>query len=288
MVVVDRLTKYGHFLALSHPFSFLTIAQKQDLHLGAQLRHSTTYHPQTNSLTEVVNKCLEGYMRCMSSERPTDWVLWMPLAEWWYNTTYHTAVQCTPYDALYGQKIPHHMSYLVGSSLVATVDRSLQHREVARAQERMRQMADRKRFDREFKMGDFVYLKLQPYRQHSLREGGNQKMAPRYFGPYPVAGKFGKVAYKLTLPEDSRIHPTFHVSKLKKHIGAAPSSTILPPIDVDGNLRKIPIRVLEMRVVKRGNQATTEVLVGWANPFPKDATWENLVDLKKKYALFDP
>lgn len=90
---------------------------------------------------------MEGYLRCMTGERPQDCVRWLPLAEWWYNLTFHSAIQCTPYEALYGQIPPHHTPYLAGASLVTKVDRSLQHREAARqllkfylrrAQDRMR------------------------------------------------------------------------------------------------------------------------------------------------------
>lgn len=83
---------------------------------------------------------------------------------------------------------------------------------VKRAQDRMKRMNDKGRSDRVFQVRDLVYLKLQPYRQHSLKGRGNQKLGPRYFGPYSVAAKRGQVAYTLTLSEGARIHPTFHVS----------------------------------------------------------------------------
>jgi hypothetical protein len=94
MVIVDRLTKYAHFCPLSHPFKANTFATAfmetvQKLHgspkiivsdrdpiftghfwtelfscLGTQLAHSSSYHPQSDGQTEIVNKCLEGYLRC--------------------------------------------------------------------------------------------------------------------------------------------------------------------------------------------------------------------------------
>lgn len=133
---------------------------------------------------------------------------------------------------------------------MATVDRTLQHREamrqvlkfhLTRAQDRMKQMANKHRSEREFQVGDLVYLKFQPYRQHSLRKFKNQKLSPRYFKPFPVEARVGQVSYKLSLPPNARIHSTFHVSQLKKHIGSAVSASTLPPMGSDGALLKTPI-----------------------------------------------
>jgi hypothetical protein len=99
MVIVDRLTKYTHFCALSHPFkasivftAFMEIVQK--LHgsskiivsdrdpiftghfwielfscLGTQLAHNSSYHPQSDGQTEIVNICLEGYLHFFVSNK---------------------------------------------------------------------------------------------------------------------------------------------------------------------------------------------------------------------------
>ena len=127
-VVVDRLSKYAHFMVLSHPFTALDVAQIYLDHVfklhgmphsivsdrdpvflsqfwqalfsvqGVNLCLSSSYHPQTDGQTEVVNRCLETYLRCMCSHSPMDWCRWLPLAKWWYNTTFHTSTQHTPYE----------------------------------------------------------------------------------------------------------------------------------------------------------------------------------------------
>jgi hypothetical protein len=76
----------------------------------------------------------------------------------------------------------------------------------------MKRQADKGRSERQFQVGDQVYLKLQPYVQSSLAPRSNQKLAFKFFGPYPVVRRIGSVAYKLKLPDDSSIHPVFHVS----------------------------------------------------------------------------
>ena len=92
---------------------------------------SSAYHPQTDGQSEVVNKCLETCLRCMVGECPKDWIKWLPLAEWWYNTNFHCVIQTTPYHAVYGQVAPVHLPYILGNYMVEAVHRSLQTREVA-------------------------------------------------------------------------------------------------------------------------------------------------------------
>ena len=196
--------------------------------LGATLKLSTAYHPQTDGQTEVTNMSLETYPMCMSSECPKDWCKWLPLAKWWYNTTHHTTLNTTPYQAMYGQAPPIHMSYILGDSKVEALDRSLQQRETAikllkfhllRAQQRMKHQADKGRSDKQFQLDDFVYLKLQPYRQKSIINRACLTLFTKYCGPYRMIAKIGQVAYQLELPPETKIPSIFHVSQFKKHVG---------------------------------------------------------------------
>ena len=76
-----------------------------------------------------MNGCLEGYLRCVLGQYPHSWAKWLPLAEYWYNISYHFAINSTPYVVVYGQPPPIHLPYLAGESQVGAVDRSLQARE---------------------------------------------------------------------------------------------------------------------------------------------------------------
>ena len=72
-----------------------------------------------------MNKCLEGYLRCVSGQTPHGWIKWLSLAEYWYNTNYYSALEITHFQALYGIPPPIHVPYLAGDSLIATVDQLL-------------------------------------------------------------------------------------------------------------------------------------------------------------------
>jgi len=86
-----------------------------------------------------------------------------------------------------------------------------------------------------FEVGDLVFLKLQPYRQLSLKKSGAENLKPHFYGHYRVIMRVGEVAYKLELPEGSRIHNIFHVSCLKKALGQHIIASVdLPPLDEEG------------------------------------------------------
>jgi hypothetical protein len=101
-----------------------------------------------------------------------------------------------------------------------------------RANVRMKNQADKGRTERSFEVGDLVFLKLQPYIQSSLAPRANQKLAFKFFGPFSVVQKVGSVAYKLALPPSSSVHPVFHVSQLKKAVGASVAVSSSLPDDM--------------------------------------------------------
>lgn len=157
------------------------------------------------------------------------------------------------------------------------------------AQNRMKFFDDKNREEREFQVGEMVYLKLQPFRQNSVSLRKNLKLSSRYYGPYLIIERIGKVAYKLDLPNSYKIHPVFHVSLLKKYLG---KDTVpvreLPGTDVDGLFQIEPCAVLNTRFVCHAGLEVPQLLVQWLSSAPEIATWEDLNFLRKKFRSFDP
>ena len=262
---------------------------------GTVLKKSTAYHPQTDGQTEVVNRCLESFLRCFAGRRPTSWMQWLPWAEYWYNTSYHSATKTTPFKAVYGRDPPALLRYGDTPSANGMVEELLKDRDgllmelkenLEIAQNHMKKAADKHRRDVEFKVDDWVYLKLRPYRQGSLALRRNEKLSQRYYGPYQVISRIGSVAYKLKLPEHSRIHPVFHVSQLKEAVPPAFAPQELPRVLTPGlEWASEPEKLLDIR--KSETTEGAEVLVQWSGLSVSEATWEPLVVLVKQFPLFD-
>ncbi|CAM8991067.1 unnamed protein product [Rhodiola kirilowii] len=290
LVVVDRLTKYGHCSALSAGFAaesvarvfvrdvyrlhglpasivsdrdpvFMSMFWKELFKLqGTRLSHSSAYHPQTDGQTEVLNRVLEDYLCCYVNENQTNWPELLPWAELHYNTAQHTATGFTPFEVVYGQTPLALKDYVPGQSALASVDQLLTQRShlmtelkanLARARHRMVQQANKNRRDIEFRVGDWVYVKLQPYRQTSGRNQRCSKLAKRFYGPFQNLARIRQVAYKLQLPEQAKIHNVFHVSILKRcRDPSAPCNISLPDCLIAGHPIVQPDKVLALRQVK--------------------------------------
>ncbi|KAH9802499.1 Integrase catalytic domain-containing protein [Citrus sinensis] len=259
LVVVDRLTKYAHFIEVSHPFTAkkraevfvdrvaqlhgvpCTIVSDHDVVFtnkfwkeffklqGMQLKMSSAYHPETDGQTEVVNRSLH-------------------------------AIGLTPFQALYGRPPPSVSRYIPGTSNVHKVDKELMSKDdllkllkqnLEMAKNRMKQQTDRHRRDVQFDIGDLVYLKLQPFRQQSVFKRANQKLASKYYGDGEVP-----------------LYTTPHVSD-------------------DGILELQPAAVKDFRWVKRTGKLHMEVLVHSSHLPEEEATWESVDQVKQQFPDFD-
>ncbi|KAK2389125.1 hypothetical protein QL285_062745 [Trifolium repens] len=326
LVVVDRLSKYAHFIPLKHPYTARSIAEtfcKEIIRLhgipltivsdrdpifmssfwkeifkmqGTQLKFSSAYHPESDGQTEVVNRCLETYLRCFISDQPRTWVSWVHWAEYWFNTTFHSSTEKTPFEIVYGRPPPTLTRWLQGETRVEAVQRDLIDRDEAlrqlksqllRAQEKMKHRADRKRTDRSYEVGEWVFVKLRAHRQKSVVTRINAKLAARYYGPYPIVERVGAVAYKLKLPEGSKVHPVFHVSLLKKAVGEYQDDEELPDM-LEGEQIEIyePENVLASRKVQQKGESIQQFLIKWKGKTAEEATWEEAIMLKSQFPKF--
>lgn len=230
-------------------------------------------------------------MRCAVHDSPTTWKSWLSLAELWYNSSLHSSLGCSPFKALYGYEpnvglattVPETTSPAVADTVV-TREQQLEALRInlSRAQNRMKLLADKKRTDFQFQVGDQVLLKLQPYTQSSVANRPYPKLAFKYFGPYTVLEHVGVVAYRLALPADSLIHPVFHISQLKPYItDYSPVFDTLPVVtDLEA---AVPQAVVDRRLVKKGNSAIPQVQVTWTKFPPTIKTWEDYNVLRQRF-----
>ena len=146
MVMVDRLSKYAHFMPLKHPYTAVSVAKcflnnVMKLHgmplsivsdrdkifistfwksmfklHGTTLCYSSSYHPQSNGQTKVVNRTLEQHLRCFSYDQPKGWMEWLAWAEYGYNMAVHSATKVSRFEAVYGVPPPSMTSYIPGTT----------------------------------------------------------------------------------------------------------------------------------------------------------------------------
>ncbi|GJS47909.1 ty3-gypsy retrotransposon protein [Tanacetum coccineum] len=252
---------------------------------------------KTDGQTEVVNRCLEQYLRAMVSNRPQQWVRYLPWAEYCYNSSYHSSIKMSPFQALYGRLPLTVVPYPPGSSKVAAVDDLLRERDgllqqlkdnLLSAKQRMECKANCKRRDVEFNVGDMVLVKLQPYRQITLAKRLSNKLAKRYYGPYKVEARVGKVAYRLALPPSSKIHPVFHVSILKAFVGDDNGIVADFPEELhDGQPVEQPLAICGSRRVLQNGSPAEQILVQWVGGSPDEATWEWLSEFQTTYPAYN-
>ena len=184
-----------------------------------------------------------------------------------------------------------------GTSSVDMVDEVLSQRDevlkllrrkLLKAQQKMKLTADARRPSQEFNVGDWVLVKLRPHRQTSASETSHSKLAKRYYGPFEVVEKMGKVAYHLRLPSHSRIHPVFHVSLLKAFVGD-PTTTSTDPLPAMTNDEPAtaPVIILDSRLVPSDDGPRRMVLVQGTGLSSDDASWEDWQQLKECHNLED-
>ncbi|GJU10214.1 putative reverse transcriptase domain-containing protein [Tanacetum coccineum] len=258
-IIVDRLTKSAHFLAIREDYSTQKLAKIYIDEIVA--RHGDVH---------------------------------LPLAEFSYNNSYHSSIRCALFEALYGRKCRSPVLWaeigensLIGPELVQeTTDKVVLIKEKLKAsRDRQKSYADNRRKPLEFDVGDRVMLKVSPWKG-VIHFGKKGKLAPRYVGPFEILERIGPVAYRLRLPEElSGVHDTFHVSNLKKCLADASLHVPLDEIKVDKTLRFVeePVEIMDREVKRLKRSKISLVKVRWNSKRGPEFTWEREDYMKSKY-----
>ncbi|GJX71300.1 reverse transcriptase domain-containing protein [Tanacetum coccineum] len=296
-VVVDRLTKSAHFLAIHKDYSTEKLArlytdeivtrhgvyvsiildcvarftsrlwQTFQKALGTRLDMSMAYHPQTDGQSERTIQTLEDMLRACVIDFGGSWDVHLPLAEFSYNNSYHTSIRCAPFKALYGRKCRSHV-------LWAEI-----------GEDRQKSYADSGRKMKEYEVRKSVLLKVSPWKG-VMRFEKKGKLTPRYVRPFEILKRIGPVAYRLRFPEELiGVHDTFHVSNLKKCLGNANLHVPLNEIKIDKTLRFVeePVEIMDREVKSLKRSRIPLVKVRWNSKRGPEFTWEREDYMKSKY-----
>ena len=268
-VIVDRLTKPSHFLAVRLDYSTdrlveLYVSEIVRLHgiplsivsdhdprftsrfwkklqsaFGMRMNFTTAFHPQTNGQSERVIQVLEDMLRGCVLDFSGSWDRYIPLMEFAYNNSYQSSIGMAPYEALYGRRcrtptcwteLDEHK--IIGPDLVKDTKEKVQiiQQRLKTANDRQRSYANLKRKDIKFEVGDRLFLKVSPWKK-ILCFGRKGKMSPRLIGPYEILERVRPIAYRLTLPLGiAKLHYVFHVSMLRRY--RSDTSHIFPVQDI--------------------------------------------------------
>ncbi|GJU29302.1 putative reverse transcriptase domain-containing protein [Tanacetum coccineum] len=260
-VIVNRLTKFAYFLPMREDYKMdrwarlylneivarhdvsISIISDRDSHftsrfcqsmqeaLGTCLDMSTAYHPQTDGQSERIIHTLEDILRAYVLDFEGSWDVHLSLVEFSYNNSYHSSIKAR----------------------------------LKAARDHQKSYADKMRKPLEFSVGDYVLLKVSPWKG-VVHFGKKEKLACRFVRPFEIIKKVGPVAYRLDLPEElDGVHDTFHVSNLKKCLDDPTQQVPLDEIHVDANLNFVekPVEILEREFKKLKRSKISIVKVRW-------------------------
>ena len=320
-VVVDRLTKYAHFVPT---VKTLTAEQLATLFLDHIFKHhglphdivsdrgsvftskfwkrftslckihsnlSTAFHPQTDGQTERVNAILEQYLRIYSNYQQNDWSDLLPLAQFSYNNAVHTSTNTSPFFANFGYHPTLELNNLT-TVLVPSAENRIQllqqthqflKQNIAKANADMALHHDRRILQSpSFKVNDLVWLI-----HHQVKTSRPcAKLDNKRLGPFKIIQEISKIAFKLELPLSMKIHPVFHISHLEPHIHNDIPNRIQPPpppIIVNQEQEWEVEEILDSKKFHR----TIKYLIKWKGYSTADNSWEPINNLSSCKNMVD-
>ncbi|GJT85348.1 putative reverse transcriptase domain-containing protein [Tanacetum coccineum] len=302
LVIVDRLTKYAHFLPMREddmleklmrqylkevvsrhgvPVSIISDRDGRftshfwksfNKALGARLDMSTTYHPETDGQSERTIQTLEDMLRACVLDFGKGWDRHLPLVEFSYNNSYHTNIKAAPFEALYRCKCQSPICWVeVGDSQLTgpeinyeTTEKIVQIKSrIQAARDRQKSYDDVRRKPLEFQVGDKFMLKVSPWKG-VIRFDKRGKLNPRYIVPFRIIDKKCMTDEPLAIPLDE--------------------------IQVDDKLHFIeePVKIMDREFKRLKQSHILIVKIRWNSRRGLEFTWEREDQMQKKYPHLFP
>ncbi len=251
LVVVDRFTKMAHFVACDNSLTaeklagimlkevflrhglpdrivsdrgseFASKLWKEVLkRLSVSRDLSTAFHPQTDGQTERVNQTLEHFIRHYCNYQQDDWNSLLPMAEFSYNNSKHSATNQSPFFVAYGynprfevQGAFANAESFAGAALATSWEsrwKEIEEQQV-KAQEKMKVYYDKHRAEPpSYKVGDLVWVDAKNIRT----DRPTKKLEDKRIGPLPITEKISTHAYRVKLPKGLLVHDVFSIDLLE-------------------------------------------------------------------------
>ena len=318
LTVVCRLSKQAHFIALHTTSTAVDVARlflsnifrlhglpssvvsdrdpkfvshfwKETMKLlGIESAMSSSYHPQTDGQSEIINRQIEQMLRCYMNYKMDNWHDILPLLEFAYNDSVSQSTSFTPFYLNYGfHPTSHSLIGPLPASSVPTSSEFVDHLRMVvsaakdsleAAKQRAVRNANRHRREVSYDEGDLVLVSSAHVMTDTLKQRPSYKFQPRFFGPFKIRKRIGPVAYRLDLPPSCQFHPTVHVSRLKRYVESSssqrPTPVVPEPYLVDGNEYYQVEAVLDHRIRGRGRNKHVQYLVKWKGYPESDNSWE--------------
>ena len=257
MVIVDRFTKVAHFiptyktltgeeaakLFLSHVVKLHGFPEElvtdRDIRfqskfwqtiqhiLGAQLSYSSANHPESDGQLERTIQTVNRLLRSYTHNDPTNWVELLPMLEFSYNSTYHSAIKTTPFTADIGRNPtvpPFQSAYQFDRQSFKATDLAEKLKGVhARtqqflvdAQHEQERWANRTREEITYEVGDWILLHRDAYAPATEAKNRYLKLQQVYYGPFKIVKKISDQAFEVDIPLMSKVHRTINVQWFKR------------------------------------------------------------------------
>jgi hypothetical protein len=217
--------------------------------VGIVHRHTSSYNPRTNGLTERFNSTFAEALRSMSERHQSQWHLFVPYTVWAYNTRVHSITGQTPYSLLFGREMNYFASWINEPEAAESLAIDKRHAQIRTLFEKTipkvaEQVAEKQRYQAEqqnkrfgtvsekLDVGSKVYL---------LIEGMKNKLEPRFNGPYTVSEITRAGNYKLVDAND-------------KIVGSYPLHKLKPYFELDDKVDIEVKAILDDRTIGNGIQ----------------------------------